>query len=142
MFSYENLEDFAGKKPFLGSSLKFIYNSIKDKTNNLKDLIISVIEDCYCNSYKKRCDQKNDSFKVLLIKSFLENPEEKILQYLRKDEKEQDKRLAALINSLNLIKDSKQKIDIQELVNSYGFIVFKDLEKVKNSIKETLENIK
>ena len=53
MFSYENLEDFSGKKPFLGSSLKFIYNSIKDKTNNLKDLIISVIEDCYCNSYKK-----------------------------------------------------------------------------------------
>ena len=74
-----------------------------------------------------------------MIKSFLENPEEKILQYLRKDEKEQDKRLAALINSLNLIKDSKQKIDIQELVNSYGFIVFKDLEKVKNRLINFIE---
>ena len=47
LFSYDNLDYFAGKKSFLGSCLKFIYNTTKCKTNNLKDLIISIIENYY-----------------------------------------------------------------------------------------------
>ncbi len=52
-FSIDNIDDFAGKKSFLGSCLKFIYNSFKYKNNSLINLIISIVEDCYCNSNKK-----------------------------------------------------------------------------------------
>ena len=129
-FSLENLDDFAGKKPFLGTSLKFIYNSIKSKNNNLKDLIISIIEDCYCFSYKKNID----NFKVMLLNAFLKTPETKIIQYLRRDENEIDKRYSFLIKTLEHFKKDSN-IDLKNLINQLGYVQFNHLPNIKTKVE-------
>ncbi len=84
-FSRKNVEDFAGKKIFASSSLKFIYNIVKNKINDLKDCIVFIIEDCYYYSYKNILEKKQE-FKKLLLNSFDENPKEELLQYIRNNE--------------------------------------------------------
>ena len=55
---------FAGQKNFSGRTLKYVYNTIKSRKGNLPEAIISVIEDCYCNSYKIPEEMKNYLIKL------------------------------------------------------------------------------
>ena len=137
-YSKKNKDDFAAKKIFSSSSLKFIYNIVKNKKNNLIDCIISVIEDCYYHSYKNNL-QKND-FKKYLLKAFNEKPEEELLQYLKNNEEDFEKKYSNICILLDSFKEDPDNINI-DFVDFYyklSFIRFKDLTQSKNKFKGIL----
>ena len=67
------------QKNFSGRSLKYIYNSIEKINYDLSKAIVSVLEDCYSNSYTKQDIMKNE-----LIQKFFINPinYDEIMSYL------------------------------------------------------------
>ena len=136
-FSIDNIDDFAGKRPFLASTLKFIYNSFKYKNNSLINLIISIIEDCYCNSYKK--DNQNE-LKLMLLEEFIKLPEERIIQYLRKDENEIEKRYSFLIKTLNTF-EKNSNIDLKNVFEQFGYVTFQYLNIIQEKVKIILNKI-
>ena len=55
----ENKNNYiVGKKKFCGRTLLSVINYINKNTSNLKDGIISAINDCYCNCFMNKKEVK------------------------------------------------------------------------------------
>ena len=66
---YKNeIDKFAGKKQFSGRTLNFVFNSLYNR-EDIKEQVISAIEDCYSVSYENPNQLKEE-----LLKEFCENP--------------------------------------------------------------------
>ena len=88
----KNKEDYAGKKTFDGRSIKFIFNSLQKRDNNIPEGIISVIQDIYCYPYKK----SQDILKKELINKFIDTPINELMQFLRNDEVEKKEKYKSI----------------------------------------------
>ena len=107
-FAKDKLSLFAGQKNFSGRSLKYIYNTIKVRINNLNESIKSVIQDCYCNSYKTP-----EELEEILITAFNEEPANynEIMNYLRRDEEDAKERYESLYPIIDNFIENDMKFD-------------------------------
>ena len=125
--SIKENDKFAGKKSFSTRALKFIYNTIFNRINNYGqiDAIKSVIEDCYSNSY-----YNSNYLKNILIKKFCEEPQIKLIQFLKKDEKKLDKKYDIIHSVIShLINDPNLSINFKDFLINVGEYKLEDLKK-------------
>ena len=135
-FAKDKLLLFAGQKNFSGRTLKYIYNTISVRKNNLAEAVISVIEDCYCNSYKNPEEMKNK-----LITSFEEdyNNYNEIMNYLKRDEEDTREKYSTIYNIFEKYMKDFSHFKIKDFMDAFNNVLYKDLNEVKNSIKELIE---
>ena len=135
-FAKDKLLLFAGQKNFSGRTLKYIYNTISVRKNNLAEAVISVIEDCYCNSYKNPEEMKNK-----LITSFEEdyNNYNEIMNYLKRDEEDTREKYSTIYNIFEKYMKDFSYFKIKDFMDAFNNVLYKDLNEVKNSIKELIE---
>ena len=134
-FAKNELELFAGQKNFSGRNLKYIYNSVNIRNYDLCESIISVIEDCYSNSYKKP-----DDLKKILIKKYLEKPENfnETMDYLRRDEDDIDKKYEQLILIIDEYTNKQTPFNFTKFLEHLDRILLKDIKEILDKINEYL----
>ena len=76
----------------------------------------------------------------MLIDEFIKLPEERIIQYLRKDENEIEKRYSFLIKTLNTL-DKNSNIDLKNIFEELGYVEFKYLPTIKEKVNNYLTKI-
>ena len=133
-------DDFSGKKIFTSSSIKFIYNIVKNKIENLEDCIISVIEDCYYYSYKNI--NNREKFKRKLINAFYQKPSEELMQYLRNIEHNVDKKYSPIYNALKAFSiDKETKLDFKDIFTNLCLVLFGHLESIIKEFQNIISSI-
>ena len=137
-FAKDKLLLFAGQKNFSGRTLKYIYNTIKARKKNLSESIISVIDDCYCNSYKNPIEMRK--FLIELFNKKSENYNE-IMNFLRRDEEDVRERYKPLYLLMENYINESSPFKFSIFLDLFNNILFKDVEKLKERIEEVLENL-
>ena len=141
-FAKQKIQSFAGQKNFSGRSLKYIYNFIIFINYYLSVEIISVFEDCYCNSYEKPDEMKND-----LINEFDKKPKDynEIINYLRRDEEDISEKYEPLYSIINDYVNNQTPFNFTVFLDYLDCLIFKDIKDFKEKIEKdllTLENKK
>ena len=131
----KNREDFAAHKTFSGRSIKFILNSLKLNQNNINKGISRVIQDIYCNSYKK----SQFELKKKLIEKFVDYPINELMQFLRNDEVITEEKYKTILKDLKKIKENPEtSFDMcQFIVTTFAYI-YKDIDDLINEIENCL----
>ena len=132
IFAKDKIMSFAGQKNFSGRNLIYIYNTIKSRKNNLPEAIISVIEDCYCNSYKNPKEMEEN-----LIHLFNEKHKNynEIMGFLRRDEEDTREKYEPLFLLIDEYLEKKESFDFNIFLNYFDNILYKDLEEIKKNIE-------
>ena len=133
----KNSLDKFSNKDFSGRTLKFIYNSIKNR-ENYEEQIISAIEDCYSIAY-------NDPKKLTnqLLKEFEKEPSLDLIQYLKKDEDNENEKYKDILNLLNnFLKNPSVDFNISDFINSCGFYTYQNIPELIKKIDNVLNKIK
>ena len=77
----------------------------------------------------------------MLLKEFVKLPEERIIQYLRKDENEIDKRYSFLIKIIDTF-DKNSNVDLKNVFEQLGYVAFQYLPIIQEKIKIILKKLK
>ena len=135
-FAKDKLSLFAGQKNFSGRTLKYIYNTIVSRKNNLPESIISVMEDCYCNSYKE--PEKMKEFLIGLFNKKSENYNE-VMSYLRRDEVDAREKYEPLYKYIDdYLNDQKTPFKINVFLDYFDEILYKDINELRKNIEQVI----
>ena len=127
---------FAGQKNFSGRTLKYVYNTIKSRKGNLPEAIISVIEDCYCNSYKIPEEMKN--YLIKLFNQKYENYDE-TMNFLRRDEDDTREKYEPLFNIIDNYMKDLNPFKINVFIDNFNNVLYKDLNEIKEYLKKVID---
>ena len=138
-FAKDKILLFAGQKNFSGRNLIYIYNAIKSRRKNLSEAILSVIEDCYCNSYKNP-----EEMKQYLIHSFSKknNNYNEIMNYLRKDEQDTREKYEPLFILMDEYLEKSIKFKFITFLDYFNNVLYKDLKEIRKNIEDLLNILK
>jgi len=137
-FAKDKILLFAGQKNFSGRTLKYIYNTIKSRKDNLPESIISVIEDCYCNSYKE--PKEMEKYLIDLFNKKYEKYDE-IMNYLKRDEVDTREKYESLYIIMdNFVKDQTPFNQITFL-DSFDSVLYKDISEIKKNIEQVINEL-
>ena len=134
-FAKDKILLFAGQKNFSGRTLKYIYNTIESRKNNLPESIISVFEDCYCNSYKK--PKEMEEFLINLFSKKCENYNE-IMNYLRRDEEDAREKYQPLYEIMDKYVDELIPFKLNEFLDYFDNVLYKDLNELKKNLEQVI----
>ena len=135
----KNKEDFAGKKTFGGRSIKFIFNTLSKRSDNIIEGIISVIQDIYCYPYKK----SQIKLKEDLINKFIDTPIDELMQFLRNDEIEAEEKYKAIMKSLfSIEKNPEICFDMCQFIISTFAYIYKDIPHLIEELEKCLAKVK
>ena len=135
----KNKEDYAGKKTFGGRSIKFIFNSLNKRSDNIIEGIISVIQDIYCYPYKKsQIELQKD-----LINKFIDSPINELMQFLRNDEIEKEEKYKSIIKDLFTVATNPEiPFDMNQFIISTFAYIYKDIPHLIEELEKCLSKIK
>ena len=134
-FAKDKILLFAGQKNFSGRTLKYIYNTIKARKENLAESIISVIEDCYCNSYKK--SKEMETYLIQLFNKKYDNYNE-LMNYLRRDEEDAREKYEPLFMIMdNYIKDLSP-FKFVTFLDYFDNVLYKDINEIKKNVEQVI----
>ena len=134
----EGVQKFAGQKNFSGRSLKYIFNSIDKKNYDLSEAIVSVLEDCYSNSYKTPREMKEE----LIQKFFIKAPNyNEIMSYLGRDETDISEKYEPLMTMIDEYVEKQTSFKYKIFLDYLDNLVLKDLEEVKKKFEKSLEKL-
>ena len=77
----------------------------------------------------------------MLLEEFVKLPEERIIQYLRKDENEIDKRYSFLIKIIDTF-DKNSNVDLKNVFEQLGYVAFHYLPIIQEKNKIFLKKLK
>lgn len=137
-FAKDKIQKFAGQKNFSGRSLKYVYNSIEVRNYNIDEAIISVFEDCYCNSY-----QDPDIMKKELINVFIKQPNdyEDVKNYLKRDCQIFEEQYNVLCNIIGDYVEKQIKFKYKTFLDCLDNLLFKDVKKFKETMTNCFEKL-
>ena len=133
--SKTEIDKFAGKKQFSGRTLNFVFNSLNNR-DELKEQIISAIEDCYSVSYVNPEKLKGD-----LLKKFCEQPSVELKNNINKNENEAEQKYSEINEVLENLTKTDTKLDFNLFVSLIGSCEYKYLKQLKTKISETQNKI-
>ena len=127
-FVKDKIQSFAGQKNFSGRSLKYIFNSINIRKYDLSEAIVSILEDCYSNSYKNPEVLKNE-----LIKKFFKNPinYNEIMSYLGRDETDISEKYKQLVTLTEEYIKNQIIFKFTTFLDYLNNMILKDVENYK-----------
>ena len=135
----KNKEDYAGKKTFGGRSIKFIFNTLSKRPENIVEGIISVIQDIYCYPYKK----SQIKLKEDLINKFIDLPINELMQFLRNDEVEVEEKYKSIMKDLSTIEVNPEiPFDMNQFIISTFSFIYKDIPHLIDELQKCLSKIK
>ena len=133
--SKNQIDKFAGKKQFSGRTLNFVFNSLSNR-KDLREQIISAIEDCYSVSY-----ENPEKLKEELLKIFCENPSIELKNNINKNENEAEKKYSEINEVLENLTKANTNLDFRLFVSLIGSCQYKYLNQLKNKISDTQKKI-
>ena len=132
----KNSLDKFSNKDFSGRTLKFIYNSIINR-EKYEEQIISAIEDCYSIAYIIPKELTNQ-----LLKEFEKEPSLNLIQYLKKDEENNNEKYKDILNLLNnFLNNPSEDFNISDFINSCGFYTYQNIPDLIKEIDNVLNKI-
>lgn len=134
--SKTQIDKFAGKKQFSGRTLNFVFNSLNNR-DELKEQIISSIEDCYSVSYENPEELKGN-----LLKIFCKQPSIELKNNINKNENEAEQKYSEINEVLENLAETNTKLDFSLFVSLIGSCEYKYLKQLKIKISETQNKIK
>ena len=135
----KKIESFAGQKNFSGRSLKYIFNSINIRNYDLPEAIVSVLEDCYSNSYEKPEEMKNELIEKFFVKPGNYN---EIMNYLCRDETDIYERYKDLMNIIKEYGEKQVTFKYMTFFDYLNDVALKDVKNVTNEIEKWLRKLK
>ena len=132
--SNNNNVKMIGKISFCGRTLLSVINYINNSSLDIKNAIINALNDCYCNSFLKKKEVKNE-----ILKIYCDKPNDELLNYLNKEEKAFDKKYPQLFEKFSIIINEKDNKDyIIDFFNLCCKIEFIDINELNRKIKNTI----